>query len=129
MVGCRWKPPSFQLKLKVSILTMLHLSDSDGSDHDEMLNFRYESDPFNTLPDEVVLKIIKMMLNNRVAEDQENPRLRGSRFNFLVKVVSNISPRYVVMLFHQLSKLISFTNVIGSSSWPAISHFGEVTWQ
>ena len=108
---------------------MLHLSDSDASDHDELLNFRYGSDPFNTLPDEVVLKIIKMMLNNLVDEDHGNPRLMASRFNFLVKVVSNISPRYVVMLFHQLSKLISFTNVIGSSSWPAISHFGEETWR
>ena len=81
---------------------MYHSSDSDGSDHDETCdNFHCEFELFNTLPDELVLKIIKMAFDNLKEEKNEgNMRLKAPKFNFLVKVVSNISPRYVTMLFH-----------------------------
>ena len=84
---------------------MLQLSDSDESDHIEMSTFHYVSDPFNTLPDELVLKIIKMVLNN--IEDEHlvtNLRNKTPRFNFMVKVVSKISPRYITIIFHYMTK-------------------------
>ena len=46
---------------------MIHLSDSDEPYLDETVNFHNEnseSNMFGTLPDELVLKIIKMAFNN-----------------------------------------------------------------
>ena len=68
-------------------------SDSEDSDPETL----QKSDIFNTLPDELVLKIIKMAFDNL---HEGYLGLKAPKFNFLVKVVRNISPRYVTMLFH-----------------------------
>ena len=58
---------------------------------------------FNTLPDELVLKIIEMAATPMglawPREDNRNSNfaLRTLKFNFLVKVVSKISNRYVAI--------------------------------
>ena len=74
-------------------------SDTDSSDNDEIQAVLYDSDPFNALPDELVFKITRMALNDigislrdcRYVDSKFN--MLPLRFNFLVKVVSNISPR------------------------------------
>ena len=120
--------PSFHLKIAAS-LTMLHLSDSDESDHDETPTFRYDSDPFNTLPDELVLKIIKTVLNNVGDEVHGDLKLMAPRKNYLVKVVRDISPRYVGGNAISLVKQVpDFRYNIGLSSSPPIKHFGKVMW-
>ena len=107
---------------------MLQLSGSDETDEIEMPTFHYVSDPFNTLPDELVLKIIKMVLNNFV-DDHIVTNLRDNepRFNFIMKVVRKISPRYVTIIFLSLNKGVKFFHYcVGSSSSPLTRHFGEV---
>ena len=97
LIGLETLPFHLYSKRNPSPKAMYHSSDSDGSDHDETC----ECDKFNTLPDELVLKIIKMAFDNLKEEKNEgNMRLKAPKFNFLVKVVSNISTRYVTMLFH-----------------------------
>ena len=106
---------------------MLHSSDSDESD-----DFHYDSDPFNALPDELVLKIIKTVLNNVGDEVNGEMRLRAPRKNYLVKVVRNISPRYVCKVGGNAISLIKqvsvFHYIIGLSSSPPIKHFGKIMW-
>ena len=83
------------------LLTMNHSSDTDSSDNDETQAVLYDSDPFNALPDELVIKITRMALNDiaiwlrgcRYVESIRMLMLLAPRSNFLVKVVSNISPR------------------------------------
>ena len=99
--------PAISKSVRYRLLTMLLSSDSDGFDHSEMPILLHGSDPFNTLPDELVLKIMKMAIKNIVDENTcvcsyvcRTYRRLAPRFNFMVKVVSKISPRYVTMLFH-----------------------------
>ena len=76
-------------------------SDADSSDNEDTQALLYDSDPFNALPDELVIKITRMALNDiaiwlrgcRYVESIRMLMLLAPRFNFLVKVVSNISPR------------------------------------
>ena len=49
---------------------------------------------FDTLPDELLLKIIRSAFKD-LGEDNWDFVLKAPRFNFLVKVVSKISHRYV----------------------------------
>ena len=103
---------------------MLHSSDSDESD-----DFHYDSDPFNALPDELVLKIIKTVLNNVGDEVNGDFKLMAPRKNYLVKVVRNISPRYVGGNAISLLKQVPFFHyIIGLSSLPPIKHFGKIMW-
>ena len=74
-------------------------SDTDSSDNDETQAILYDSDPFNALPNELVFKITRMAFND-IGCSLRNWHYVDSkfimlplRFNFLVKVVSNISPR------------------------------------
>ena len=93
--------PAISTSVRCGLQTMIQSSDSEGSDHTEMPILLHGSDPFNTLPDELVLNIIKMAIKNIENEDPSPSSLRHvARFNFMVMVVIKISPRYVTMLFH-----------------------------
>ena len=102
MSAADWKQhfPNFSVRFPhYFLLTMNLSSDTDSSDYDETQAVLYDSDPFNALPDELVFKITRMAFNDIGCSLTDclyvdsKFKMLPLRYNFLVKVMRNISPR------------------------------------